>query len=146
MEKDETPSPPNGDGREEAEAREETEEAEAAEPESTPEPDAEGNDTTENLNSSTDGVDFAARYQSLKERDMKRLAQEMEERNSPAKSKKKKRNRIIKTILMVLLIALSIGIMFGISKDVNEDESKGFADMIRGINVYYLLALLATFF
>ena len=146
MEKDETPSPPNGDGREEAEAREETEEAEAAEPESTPEPDAEGNDTTENLNSSTDGVDFAARYQSLKERDMKRLAQEMEERNSPAKSKKKKRNRIIKTILMVLLIALSIGIMFGISKYVNEDESKGFADMIRGINVYYLLALLATFF
>ena len=66
MEKDETPSHPNGDGREEAEAREETEEAEAAEPESTPEPDAEGNDTTENLNSSTDGVDFAARYQSLK--------------------------------------------------------------------------------
>ena len=146
MDQDETPKTPNGDGREEAEAREETEEAEAAEPESTPEPDAEGNETTEDLESSTDGADFAARYHSLKEKEMKRLAKEMEERASaPAKSKKNRIMSIVKTVLLIALIALSIGIMFGLGKYISGENAKSFVSMVKGANPYYFVAFLAVF-
>lgn len=77
----------------------------------------------------TDGKEFAARYQSAKERDMEKLSKEMEER-SQNNTKKKKWKTAIKIILMIALIGLSIGLMFGLGDYIHGD-TLGFAEMLR---------------
>ena len=61
----------------------------------------------------TDGEDFAARYQSAKERDLIKLEKEMEDR-SKIDTKKKKWKTALKVIFIVALIGVSIWLMFGL--------------------------------
>lgn len=146
MEENEEPKNPNGDAREEAEEQTEAEESETEHTEPAPVPDAEGEDATEDLDNLADGPDFAARYHSMKEKEMKRLAKEMEARSSEAgKSKKHRAKSIIKTVLLLLLIGLSIGIMFGLGKYISGEDAKSFVTMVKGVNLYYFLAFLAVF-
>ncbi len=96
--------------------------------------------------SEKDGADFAAHYQSAKEKDLKRLAEELETRETDAaKRKKQKIKTAVKTILITALIALSIGIMFGLGQYVSGENSKSFVDMVKGTNLYYFLAFLGVF-
>ena len=91
----------------------------------------------------TDGIEFAARYSSAKERDMEKLSQEMEERSSN-KTKKQKWKTVVKTILMILLIGLSIGLMFGLGDYIHGDQL-GFLDMLKtSFDWRYFLILLAA--
>ena len=77
----------------------------------------------------TDGTEFAARYQSSKERDLEKLEKEMEERSSN-NTKKKKWKTAIKVILLTALIGLSIGLMFGLGDYIHGD-TLGFVDMLK---------------
>ncbi len=69
-------------------------------------------------------------YQMTKEKELARLAKEIEEKES-RDTKKKKRNWWIKTVLMLLLIVLSVAIMFTIVNYMGSG-TKSFKDMIKG--------------
>lgn len=125
------PSPENGG----------TDEEKAAEEQVPPE--TEAKQTEEDELETTDGKEFAARYQSAKERDMEKLSKEMEDRSQV--NKKKKWKTAVKTILMFLLIGLSVGIMFGVSSYVNGGDQLGFLTMLRTTFSWkYFLVLLAA--
>ena len=92
----------------------------------------------------SDGKEFAARYQSAKERDLKKLEKEMEER-SKIDTKKKKWMTAIKVILIVGLIGLSIWMMFGLGDYIHDGETLGFLDMLRTtFNWKYFLVFIAV--
>ena len=82
----------------------------------------------EELEATTDGKEFAARYQSAKERDLEKLSKEMEER-SQNKTKKQKWKTALKFIFITLLIGVSIGLMFGLGDYLH--DSIGFMEMIK---------------
>ena len=77
-------------------------------------------------------ADFGARYSASKEKEIKKLAQEIEEKNN-RDTGKKRRNWWIKTILMLVLIGVAVFIMFGINSMLSKD-SKSFSDMIKGVD------------
>lgn len=77
---------------------------------------------------STDGNEFAARYESAKERDIEKLSKEMEERSSN-KTKKQKWKTALKFIFLAALIGLSIGLMFGLGDYIHGD-ALGFVEML----------------
>ncbi|MBD5636583.1 MAG: flippase-like domain-containing protein [Clostridia bacterium] len=83
----------------------------------------------EELEATKDSKEFAARYQSAKERDIEKLSKEMEERSSN-NTKKKKWKTAIKIILMIALIGLSIGLMFGLGDYIHGD-TLGFVEMLK---------------
>ena len=80
-------------------------------------------------------------YQMTKEKEMERLAQEIEEKES-RNTKKKKRNWWIKTILMLVFICVSVFIMFKITDYVSEDGAKSFLDVVRGIDWRFFLVFI----
>lgn len=77
----------------------------------------------------TDDSEFAARYESAKERDIQKLSKEMEERSSN-KTKKQKWKTALKFIFLALLIGLSIGLMFGLGDYIHGD-TLGFVEMLK---------------
>ncbi len=98
----------------------------------------------EELEAATDGKEFAARYESAKERDMEKLSKEMEER-SQNKTKKKKWKTALKIIFLTALIGLSIGIMFGLSGYIGGEGQWGFVKMLKeSFHWKYFLVLLAA--
>ena len=76
-------------------------------------------------------------YQMTKEKELARLAKEIEEKES-RDTKKKKRNWWIKTVLMLLLIVLSVAIMFTIVNYMGSG-TKSFKDMIKGADWRFFL-------
>lgn len=80
-------------------------------------------------------------YQMTKEKELERLAKEIEERES-RNTKKKKRNWWIKTILMLLFIGLSVFIVFTINDYIAVDGAKSFQDMIRGVDWRFFLVFI----
>lgn len=80
-------------------------------------------------------------YQMTKEKEMERLAREIEEKES-RNTKKKKRNWWIKTILMLLLIIFSVAIMFTIVNYLGSG-TKSFKDMIAGVDWRFFLVFIA---
>jgi len=133
----------------ETEPVKESETLSETEPETEPETESKTADGTDEEIvdlSEKDGADFAAHYQSAKEKDLKRLAEELESRKTdPAKRKKQKIMTAVKTIFLIVLIAVSIGIMFGLGQYVSGAGSKSFVDMVKGANLYYFLALVGVF-
>lgn len=104
-------------------------------------PETEAQQTEEDELETTDGKEFAARYQSAKERDMEKLSKEMEDRSQV--NKKKKWKTAIKVIAMVILIGLSIGIMFGVSSYVNGGQSS-LTELKNSFSWQYFLVFLAA--
>ena len=147
MEEKESGQPISGEGAPadtENPAPLQSESTEAEEPvtaEKTAEPTATPNDEEEL--EATDGEEFAARYQSAKERDIEKLSQEMEDRSSN-NTKKKKWKTALKTILMIALIGLSVGIMFGLGDYLGGDQL-GFVEMLKNsFSWKYFLVFLAA--
>lgn len=66
------------------------------------------------------------------------LEHEIEEKNRHD-NEKKRRNWWIKTVLMLILIAGSVAIMFTMSSLLSSEETKGFSEMIRGMDPLYFL-------
>ncbi|MDE6411090.1 MAG: flippase-like domain-containing protein [Clostridia bacterium] len=95
------------------------------------------------LEATTDGKEFAARYQSAKERDLEKLSKEMEDR-SQNNTKKKKWKTAVKIILMILLLGLSVGIMFGLGDYLGGDQLS-FVEMLKtSFSWQYFLVFLAA--
>ena len=76
-----------------------------------------------------DGDEFAARYQAIKERELKKLEKEMEER-SKIDTKKKKWMTALKVLFIVALIGVSLYLMFGLSNEIHGENSLGFVEML----------------
>ena len=93
----------------------------------------------------TDGMDFAARYHSAKERELVKLSQELEERTK-IDTKKKKWKTALKFIFLAALIGLSIGLMFGLGDYVKEGEKTlSFTEMLKTtFSWQYFLIFLAS--
>ena len=91
---------------------------------------------------STD-ADFDARYHAAKEKDIAKLAKEIEEKNS-RDTTKKKRNWWIKTILMLVLIGGSIALMFTINGYLSEEGTKRFSEMIAGASLPFFFVFLGV--
>ena len=91
-----------------------------------------------------DGDDFAARYQASKERELKKLTQEIEEQ-SQINTKKKKWKTALKFIFLAALIGLSIGLMFGLGDYIHGDKTLGFVAMLKEtFNWRYFLVFVAA--
>ena len=96
----------------------------------------------EQLNQLPAGDEFAAHYNAVKQREIERLAREIEEKNS-RDSKSKQRKWWIKTILMLVLIVVSVALMLTITNYLG-DGLMPFKKMIQGISLPYLFVFIGV--
>lgn len=99
---------------------------------------------TDNLTPENTNTDAErARYNAEKEKEIQKLAQEIEEKNS-RNTKTKKRNWWIKTVLLLVLIGVSIGLMFTITSYLADDGAKSFSDMIAGASLPFFFIFIGV--
>ena len=91
---------------------------------------------------STDTND-GARPLGAKNQELTDFVKETEEKKR-REEKKKKRNWWIKTSLLLVLIGVSIYILFPITKGLSKEGTRGFAEMVKGANLYYFLLLIGV--
>lgn len=87
------------------------------------------------------GAEFAARYHDAKTKEMEKLSKEMEDKQT-LDNKTKRRNWWIKTVLLLLLIGVSVFLMFELPGLVSGGATKGFVDMVKGINWVWFVGLI----